>query len=84
MKKWMLGLTAVVLTFGIGTAAFAHGNGDGDGTFNFGQMQKYMQQMHPDWSEQDFQEMYKDCHGTNGAAPSKFFQEMSPGQNMMN
>ena len=43
---------------------------------NFGQMRPYMQEMHPDLSNQDIEEMYKGMHGTGGAANSRNFQGM--------
>lgn len=43
---------------------------------NFGQMKPYMQEMHPDMSNQDLEEMYKTMHGTGGAANSRNFQGM--------
>jgi hypothetical protein len=47
--------------------------------------QFFMQEMHPDWSVQDIQDMYNVCHGTNGAAPSKNFRGgmMNQGFSMM-
>jgi len=43
---------------------------------NFGQMRPYMQEMHPELSNQDIEEMYKGMHGTGGAANSRNFQGM--------
>lgn len=82
MKKWTIGLLAAGLVLGAGTAVYAADNQTpGQGTFNFGQMLPFMQQMHPNLSEQQLKDMYESCHGTGGAAPSKNFQPMNP-QNM--
>ncbi|MBS4026573.1 MAG: hypothetical protein KGZ96_13030 [Clostridia bacterium] len=79
MKKIVIGLLILLLVLGIGSMAFAqeNGSGFGYGKFNFGQMLPFMQQIHPDWSVEDLQEMYNACHGTNGAAPSNNFRGMS-------
>jgi len=45
-----------------------------DQNINFGQMQPYMQEMHPDLSTKDLEDMYKGMHGTGGASNSQNFQ----------
>lgn len=47
-----------------------------DQNINFGQMQPYMQEMHPDLSTKDLEDMYKGMHGTGGASNSQNFQGM--------
>lgn len=43
---------------------------------NFGQMKPHMQEMHPDLSTQELEEMYKEMHGTGGASNSQNFKGM--------
>ncbi|TLS35431.1 hypothetical protein [Pseudalkalibacillus caeni] len=81
MKKNMIVILATLLfVIGPGNAALAHGN-PGNNNVNFGQAQKYMQEMHPGMTKQEVKEMYNTCHGTNGAAPSNNFQEMGEHMN---
>lgn len=82
MKKVWLGLMTAMLAVGVGASAFAAEENRGEGTFNFGQMLPFMQEMHPNLSNQELQEMYNSCHGTNGAAPSANFQNMNMNGNM--
>lgn len=42
-----------------------------EGNMNFGQMKKYMKQMHPDLSNQQLEELYKSMHSKDGACNSK-------------
>ncbi|GGF27763.1 hypothetical protein GCM10010954_28600 [Halobacillus andaensis] len=49
---------------------------DSNGEMNFGQVKKFMSDMHPEWSNEDMKQMYQSVHGTNGAAPSKNFEHM--------
>ena len=35
-----------------------------------------MKEIHPNFSENELKDMYNSCHGTNGAAPSKNFEQM--------
>ncbi len=87
-NKVLTGLLAAALIAGGATTALAFTDGgptdiqtqrEAQGTFNFGQMQGYMEQMHPDWSTEEMKEMYDYMHGTNGAAPSRNFEEMHGG-----
>lgn len=73
MRKLMIGMLTIALVLVVGTAVYADSNEQGQGTVNFGQMLPMMQQVHPDLTKQQLQEMYTNCHGTNGAAPSKNF-----------
>jgi hypothetical protein len=36
----------------------------------------FMKEIHPNFSENELKDMYNSCHGTNGAAPSKNFEQM--------
>ncbi|MGS2778317.1 hypothetical protein ACVBAX_13205 [Robertmurraya sp. GLU-23] len=45
-----------------------------DKNMNFGQMKDHMKEMHPELTEQQLGEMYKDMHGTGGSENSNNFQ----------
>lgn len=79
MKKLTLSLLGAALIFGASTAAFAEEGTEGKGTFNFGQMKPLIEQMHPGLSVDEIKQMYNNCHGTNGAMPSKNFNMMDSG-----
>lgn len=74
-KKIWLGLIALIMVLAIGTTAFALEN---NGTFE--QMQPQMKQMHPDFSDEQIQDMYQNCHSDDSSA-----QNMNQGgiRNMM-
>lgn len=74
MKKVFGGLLATVLALGIGTAAFADGNGNG--TFELEDMIPFMQESHPDWSEDDVEQMYNSCHSDGEGVENSFYQNM--------
>ena len=76
MKKLTLSLLGTALILGASTVAFAEEGTDGKGTFNFGQMKPMIEQMHPELSDEEVKQMYNNCHGTNGAMPSKNFNMM--------
>ncbi|MBT2694900.1 hypothetical protein [Bacillus sp. ISL-55] len=76
MKKLTLSLLGATLIIGASTAAFAEEGKEGKGTFNFGQMKPLIEKMHPNFSDEEVKQMYNDCHGTNGAMPSKNFNMM--------
>ncbi|WP_066172486.1 hypothetical protein [Bacillus marinisedimentorum] len=87
-NKVLTGILAAALIAGGATSVMAYSDGgaadrqpqrEGAGTFNFGQMQNYMEQMHPEWSKEEIKEMYNYMHGTNGSAPSRNFEEMHGG-----
>lgn len=44
---------------------------------NFGQMKPHMRDIHPDFSDQQLEDMYKGMHGTGGAENSRNFRGMS-------
>ena len=79
MKKLTLSLLGAAWIFGASTAAFAEEGTEGKGTFNFGQMKTLIEKMHPGISDEGVKQMYNDCHGTNGAMPSKNFNMMDSG-----
>ena len=63
MKKLLIGLVSLGLVLGIGTSVYATA---GDGFQSFREMVPFMQQMHPDMSEEQLENMYNSCHGENG------------------
>ncbi|WP_280771460.1 CUE domain-containing protein [Salipaludibacillus daqingensis] len=60
MKKLLAGILSLGLVFGIGSSVWAS-NYNGD----FQEMLPFMQQMHPDSSEDDLKAMYNTCHGND-------------------
>ena len=83
MKKWAIGILSSALILGAGTAVFAAGtNNSGEGT-TFEKMLPFMQEMHPDSSKEDLQEMYNACHN-NGGMMDGANQEGMNNKNMMN
>lgn len=64
MKKKVLGIIAGVILFG--GATFVAADSNGNNVFNFEQMRPFMEQMHPDLSPEQQEEMYNFCHGKNG------------------
>ncbi|WP_442596124.1 hypothetical protein [Neobacillus sp. D3-1R] len=80
MKKTIFSISLVSM-LAIGTAAFAAGN-DTD-LFNFEKMKPFMQQMHPNFSNEELKEMYDTCHGNNGMMQNQNFKNMNS-ENMMN
>ncbi|WMT39577.1 hypothetical protein RE628_19520 [Paenibacillus sp. D2_2] len=63
--KFVIGLGVVVLTLGIGTAAYAAGNGQGVWS-SFQDMLPHMREVHPDLSDRQLEDMYQSCHGNQG------------------
>ncbi|MGM0900880.1 MAG: hypothetical protein ACQEXB_07235 [Bacillota bacterium] len=43
---------------------------------NFGQMKQHIEEMHPDLTNKEVVEHYKNMHGTGGSSKSKNFQMM--------
>lgn len=78
MKKILLGIISTMFIMGAGTAVFAANEGTEEGIFNFEKMKPLMQEMHPDFSDQELEDMYNTCHGAGGG------QGAEAGQNMMN
>jgi hypothetical protein len=60
-KKVWAGLSALVLIFAVGTSAYAIGS-----DWSFDKMLPYMKQMHPNFTDEQFETMYRSCHGENG------------------
>ena len=82
MKKMIFSIMGAVIILGTGTAVFAAESCDLS-NINFGQMKKHMEEVHPGMTTQEMKDMYKDCHGTNGAMQSKNFQMMDGAEDMM-
>jgi hypothetical protein len=80
MKRLIAGIFSVTLILGSGSAILAAGNESPDGLLNFGKMKPLMQEMHPEFPNQEMGQMYERCHGTKGAMPSRNFSSM---ENMM-
>ncbi|RSD25027.1 hypothetical protein [Mesobacillus subterraneus] len=78
MKKISFTFLSAAIILGASTVAFAEDGNQSKGTFNFGQIKLLMEKMHPELSQKELQQMYNDCHGTNGAMPSRNFQMMNP------
>ena len=47
-----------------------------NGNVNFGQMKPFMKKMHPESSNKELLEHYKEMHGTAGSANSHNFKDM--------
>ncbi|SDY79906.1 hypothetical protein SAMN05421736_103332 [Evansella caseinilytica] len=62
MKKKVIAFSIAVLFVSAGTVALATSNVDEEKDFNFKEMLPYMQQMHPDVSDEQLEEMYNNCH----------------------
>ncbi|MCM3671538.1 hypothetical protein M3181_21495 [Mesobacillus maritimus] len=76
MKKLIVGILSATFILGAGSYAFAQGTEDG--ILGFDQMKPYMEQMHPDFSENELQNMYNACHGEGG------MMQNNPPAGMMN
>lgn len=60
MRKIIIGIVALGLVLGIGSTVVA--NSTEDGFTSFKEMLPFMQQMHPDWSDEELEAMYRSCH----------------------
>jgi heme A synthase len=70
-KKWLIVLGAAILVLAIGTGAYAAADDNG---FSFEQMLPFMKQMHPNFSDDQLEQMYNNCHGSgigNGYGPAR-------------
>lgn len=75
MNKIGVIVLGTALFLGVGAAGvFADGPLSGKDLINFGKMKPFMQKMHPEMNDQQLIDMYKSCHGTGGAEPSKNFK----------
>jgi hypothetical protein len=66
LKKLMIGIMSIAFVLGAGTFALAQTDESGESALPFKEMLPFMKEMHPDFSEDQLQQMYKRCHGTDG------------------
>jgi hypothetical protein len=83
MKKWAVGILSSALILGAGSVVFAAGTNSSGGENGFEKMLPFMQEMHPDSSREDLQEMYNACHN-NGGMMDRADQGKMKSENMMN
>lgn len=69
-KKLIIVITAMVFGLGIGTVALANSDSEVFENFNFQEMLPFMQNMHPNFDDEQLEEMYESCHGEGGIRPS--------------
>ncbi|MED1472366.1 hypothetical protein [Bacillus salipaludis] len=62
MKKIAIGFISAAVFLGAGTAVFANGNSNSGVGQSFEKMLPFMQKMHPNYSKEKLQGMYKSCH----------------------
>lgn len=79
-KKIVLGLVSAAFILGAGTAVYGATTDTEEGLLNFKKMLPYMQEMHPDFSEQELEDMYNTCHGSDSEQNTQTQQTT----NMMN
>jgi hypothetical protein len=86
MKKIVLSVLGSMLIFGIGTVVMAGGNDTEKEKGTFEKMKPFMEEMHPDFSNEELKEMYDSCHGDNEKIQDPHMDNMeNMGQeNMMN
>ncbi|MEQ6390262.1 hypothetical protein RZN22_13190 [Bacillaceae bacterium S4-13-58] len=82
MKKWIGAIVITGVLVSGSTMVFAAEN-EKD-VFNFVEMLPFMQEMHPDMSTNELQDMYTDCHGTGGSSQSENFENTMMPNNMIN
>ncbi|WP_059172032.1 hypothetical protein [Bacillus sp. FJAT-27445] len=71
MKKLAIVVMSTVFILGMGTFALAQTNGSGNAIQSFKEMLPFMQEMHPDSTDKELQEMYNACHKNDQeASPS--------------
>ncbi|MEW9123974.1 MAG: hypothetical protein AB2421_14785 [Thermotaleaceae bacterium] len=66
MRKLAVGIFCGALILGVGTVVFAAGNSSNEKNQSYEEMLPYMEKMHPDFSSEDMEEMYNDCHSNEG------------------
>jgi hypothetical protein len=66
MKKIVLSVLGSVLIFGVGTVVMAASNDADKVKESFEKMKPFMEEMHPDFSNEELKEMYDSCHGDSG------------------
>lgn len=86
MKKLWIGLSALVLVMGIGTAGAyaATANNDTNGSSFFEKMLPFSKQMHPNLSEDQIKQMHDNCSTSNGTGMSGMMQNSQYSRGMMN
>ncbi|NGM84179.1 FAD/FMN-containing dehydrogenase [Paenibacillus sp. 7124] len=86
MKKLWIGLSALVLVMGLGTAGAyaATANNDNNNSGFFEKMLPFAKQMHPNLSEKQIEEMYDNCSTSNGVGMSEMMQNSQFSKGMMN
>ena len=83
MKKLFIGLLALILVLGIGTAVYASTSGNiNNGTFE--QMLPTMKQMHPDLTDQQRQDMFITCQTNSGTGMQQMMNHSQHHGSMMN
>ncbi|WP_379127371.1 FAD/FMN-containing dehydrogenase [Paenibacillus sp. sgz500958] len=83
MKKMWIGITAIILIMGIGTAGAYAATADNDNNSggSVGKMLQHAKQMHPNLSEKEIQQMHDNCNAKGSAGMT---QMMQSSQGMMN
>lgn len=85
MKKLWIGLSALVLVMGIGSAgAYAAANNDNNDSGFFEKMLPFAKQMHPNLSEEQIKEMHGNCNTSGGTGMSGMMQNTQNSRGMMN
>ncbi|MNW06833.1 hypothetical protein D3C71_2033070 [compost metagenome] len=86
MKKLWIGLSALILVMGIGSAgayAATANNGDNNSGF-FEKILPFAKQMHPSLSDDQIQNMVDSCSDSNQSGMSGMMQGSPLGKGMMN
>lgn len=65
MKKIVVGVLAGAVL--LGSATFAAADSNGNGFLNFDDMKPAMEQMHPELSSEQQEEMFNSCHAEDGS-----------------
>ncbi len=86
MKKLWIGLSALVLVLGVGTAGAyaATANNDNNDSGFFEKMLPFAKQMHPNLSEEQIKKMHDNCSTSSGTGMSGMMQNSQYGGSMMN
>lgn len=88
MKKIWMGVIAVVLVMGVGTAAYAasagNNNGKGSNPSFFERMLPVAKQMHPNLTDQQIKDMYNNCQSPEGAGMKQMMSGTRANGGMMN
>lgn len=64
MKKLLVGFIVGAVLFGGASFGLAHSIGNN--FFNFEDMRPHMEEMHPNFSPKQYEQMFNNCHGENG------------------